>query len=301
MWHIFGYKMSYSTHNIIRLPVHLENEQTITYNDNDNAQQIIDKNVHTQLTAYFLLNQKDKNANEFTYPEIPLHYTFNKSTKRWTRRKYKATKTIVRMYSSSPIEGERYYLRLLLLESKSATSFKALRTIQNVSYDTFKEAAVAANLTDNDNECFITMEEARIYAMPTALRDLFITILVNINPADPILLFEKYWKDMGEDFQNQLITNNNNNNDDDLIKNMVLMDIEKLLDSFNKSLKDFKLPSINYQLANIFNNNSNKLIHVELNYNQDIIKQELEKYSPLLNRDQKNILKRLLIMCIQWI
>ena len=100
MWHIFGYKMSYSTHNIIRLPVHLENEQTITFNDNDNAEKVIENNFHTQLTAYFLLNQIDKNANEFTYPEIPLHYTFNKSAKRWTRRKYKATKTIVRMYSS---------------------------------------------------------------------------------------------------------------------------------------------------------------------------------------------------------
>ena len=41
------------------------------------------------------------------------------------------------MYAAQPKEGERFYLRSLLLHVAGATSFEDLRTVDNSIFDTF--------------------------------------------------------------------------------------------------------------------------------------------------------------------
>ena len=50
------------------------------------------------------------------------------------------------MYLVNPKDRHRYFIRLLLLHVKGATSFENLRTVDCVIHPTFYEAAVRAGL-----------------------------------------------------------------------------------------------------------------------------------------------------------
>ena len=53
------------------------------------------------------------------------------------------------MYSPSPFQGERYYLRLGLSVVRGGTSFENLRTVDGMVYPTFKGACIAFRLEDD--------------------------------------------------------------------------------------------------------------------------------------------------------
>ena len=68
--------------------------------------------------AWFELNRVDKDANKYLYAEIPLYYTFEKDL--WKKRQRNLTNIIPRMYTVTPNDRERFYLRMLLLHVKGA-------------------------------------------------------------------------------------------------------------------------------------------------------------------------------------
>ena len=72
--------------------------------------------------ACLKLNENVNNAHQYLYHNIPNHYTFY--NKKWSLRKRDSKKVIGRMYLCSPSEGERFYLRLLLLHVKAANSYQ---------------------------------------------------------------------------------------------------------------------------------------------------------------------------------
>jgi hypothetical protein len=59
---------------------------------------------------------------------------------------------IGRIYFVHPSAGERYYLRMLLLIVKGDHSYQSIRTYNNITYATFKEAFNARGLLNNDQE-----------------------------------------------------------------------------------------------------------------------------------------------------
>ena len=87
------------------------------------------------------------------------------------------TQVIGRMYTAAPNQGERFYLRLLLLHVPKATSFQDLRTVNGEVFDSFKAAALALELLEDDNVWIKCIEEAATVQMPAALRYLFTTLL----------------------------------------------------------------------------------------------------------------------------
>lgn len=96
----------------------------------------------TKLEAWFQLNQNDDNANDLLYNEIPVNYVFDDKLYIWKPRKKGKDRIIARMYAVSLKDEERFYLRLLLLHVRGATSYECLRTFNNIEYPTFKKAAV---------------------------------------------------------------------------------------------------------------------------------------------------------------
>ena len=77
------------------------------------------------------------------------YYTWNRSTKKWIRRKRGVPldgndprneiwqgPAIGRIYTVSPRAGECYFLRMLLDEVTGPTSFENLRTVNNHVCDT---------------------------------------------------------------------------------------------------------------------------------------------------------------------
>ena len=95
-------------------------------------------------------------------------------------QKRKGGIVICRLRTVPPKVGELFYLRILLLH-KPARSFQELKTISQVSYDTFQEAAIALGLFDNSNEARYALEEGiQLFYRPAQLRFLFANLLFDI-------------------------------------------------------------------------------------------------------------------------
>lgn len=211
-WRIFGFDMSERHPSVVRLTIHLENEQIVTYHDGQeeaalrNAEQL-----DTQLTAYFNRvaleervpldpnelgrdsnNQPYPSALQLTYVDFPTYYAWTASDRTWIRRsRPKKSDCIGRVYNIHPSSGDLFYLRLLLHSVQGASSFVNLRTVDGVVYPTFRDACAARNLLADDEEWKQTLREA-VFTNVSALsiRKLFVYILLNCTVASPIQLWE---------------------------------------------------------------------------------------------------------------
>ena len=136
------------------LSVHLENEQSIFFEVDDNIKDTINKNNRTTLTEWFENNKTCPEGNHLKYQDYSDMFVWNKSLKSWSKRKKDTS--VSRMVFVSPNEGERYYLRMLLTHVSGATSFSVLRTINNIQYQTFKVACIAYDLLGDVNEFLLS-------------------------------------------------------------------------------------------------------------------------------------------------
>ena len=139
------------------------------------------------------------------------------------------------MYTVGPSEGERFYLRLLLLHVKGACSFEDLRTHNNIIHSTFKDAAQSRGLLPDDSEWDKCLQEASSIKMPNSLRNLFASICIFSNPTDPLTLFTKYLDFFIEDY---LFHNNNR----EIAINKCLHHFEKYFQVNDKKCSHFYLP-----------------------------------------------------------
>ena len=200
IWRIFHYRLHNHTPNVQRLAVHLPNQQSITFQDGDNLQSIVNhtNKSMTTLTAWFQENLENIAAHEFKYIDFPLHYTWNKAHNKWYPRRT-ATGAIGRLYMVQPSEGERYYLRILLTHIKGATSFNDLKTINGYKCRSFKEACIHLGLLQDDAEWNTCLYEASQIKTGQQLRHLFAMILLYCQPAAPERLWDNYKLALCED------------------------------------------------------------------------------------------------------
>ena len=128
--------------------------------------------------------------------------------KKWILRK-KGTNTLGRVHSIHPSKGEVFYLRMLLSDttlnhSAGKKSFEDLRTVNNVTYDSYKEACRALGMLKDDELWHMVMEDAKQLELPMQMRELFVTLMVFSDVNDPAALYEVFWEDMSEDYAYQL-------------------------------------------------------------------------------------------------
>ncbi|KAG2596891.1 hypothetical protein PVAP13_5KG209907 [Panicum virgatum] len=177
LWRLLGYEIHYHWPPVERLPVHLPLMNLTKIKKDAKLSDIINdpKKQKTMLTEWFVTNKEYEEAKELTYCEFPLKWRWDETNKKWIKRQHGFK--IGRLYYVNPAEGERFYLRMLLMIVKGATSYADLRTYNGTVYETFKEACAARGLLNDDNEWYNTFEEATKWATPSQLRDLFVTML----------------------------------------------------------------------------------------------------------------------------
>jgi hypothetical protein len=151
MWWLLESPMHDRSHAVIRLPVHLHQQQRITFKFG-NEQEAINraKSGSTKLTTWFKLNRDDQTANQLMYIEIPLNHVYKRNS--WIKRQRGRNNIVPRMYTVGLNDQERFYLRLFLLHVPGATSYEYLRTVDGIEYATFKESAFHRNLLDTVEE-----------------------------------------------------------------------------------------------------------------------------------------------------
>ena len=182
---------------------------------------------------------------ELLFHEFPEHYSWQTKEKFWKRRSQR-DKVIGRMHRLSPKCGEQYYLRLILLHARGATCWEDLLTVDGIEYDRFHDAAVARNLLKNDKEWHRCMKDAAEWKTGDQLLQLFVTILVNCQVADPLGLWNEQKDNMSYDVRHGLIRGLTEQAKKaitpEYVESVTLLKIRKLLHGHKKDLDDYKLP-----------------------------------------------------------
>ncbi|XP_050222183.1 uncharacterized protein LOC126672278 [Mercurialis annua] len=238
MWRIFEFDLNEIQPAVVNLQLHLPNKQMVSYWKHQNLENLVvwDDATKTMLTQFFKKCSEDEHAEGLLYREFPQHYVWNKMYKMWERRK--KGNVIGRVNAANPIEGERYYMRLLLSHVKGPKSFEDLLTVDGAKCNSFKESAIKRNLLESDQSASECMSEAVAFQMPTELRRLFAILLVYCEPTDVRQLWDDYIEDMCEDFKRL---------HEDSVETQISLtinSIQKHLQSMGKDIQNYDLPRI---------------------------------------------------------
>ncbi|PKA56688.1 ATP-dependent DNA helicase PIF1 [Apostasia shenzhenica] len=265
MWRIYAFILNEIHPSVTTLQIHLPHKHAITFQESQDLQKILSFDFYkrTMLTEFFTLNAMDNETKKILYKQLPEYYTWDRQGKFWSKRKKQ--KVIGRIALANPVEGERYYLRLLLNHVKGPTSFTDLQTYQNIQYKSFQDAAIARGLLDSDNNINECLAEAAILKMSNAFRRLFATLLVFCTPGNPIALLNKYYNELTDDFRRDT-------NDPNKTLQVILNSIDSFLQGMGKQIIDYiSMPT-----------------YVEQELSIQVSEEELKLVS-LLNSDQRTI------------
>jgi hypothetical protein len=265
-----------------QLAVHLEHQQTVYFQEDATVAHVLarlDKSG-TTLTAFFEYNARFPTGRHLLYQDFPDSFTWVQASKEWKVRKQ--GKCIGRMYFCSPVQGERYYLRLLLTSVRGPTSFTDLKTYLGRVYPTFQACAAARGLLLHDGDWVKCFEEAVFFQTGRALRSFFVSALLTGEVTDPAAI----WSTFGSDLCNDLAgpaASLGVSSEPEAHLDYGLYLLEGLLAESGKHLTDLNLP------VNRFNwgvRVGNQLIASELQYNREDLEVAFLDYHEGLNRDQ---------------
>ena len=203
-------------------------------------------------------------------------------------------RTIGRINNVSPVQGERFYLRLLLNHVTGATSFDDLKIYQDIEYSTFKETCQAMGLLEDDSEWRYSLQEISLCGSSRQLRSAFAVILQYCRPTEPKKLLDEFSDDMSDDFIFQSMKDRNCTREeinDRNIFNKVLLSLDQELSQMGGSLREFEDLPQPTELSQ--EEKEARVIQDEM---YDISKQDnfVKTWKPLLNDGQLKIFEEVL-------
>ena len=162
-WRIFGFDIHRHYPAVERMPVHLPNENFITFHARARMDRAVSEEFlkKTMLTEWFTCNQLHPEARSLTYPQFPAKWKWDQKTRTWDKRHHRHDK-IGRIHYVHPSAGERYYLIMLLLIVKGATSYENLRWHNDVQHPTLKEVCRFRGLFGDAHEWYNAFDEAAV-------------------------------------------------------------------------------------------------------------------------------------------
>lgn len=178
---------------------------------------------------------------------------------------------------------------MLLHLQKGCTNYDSIKTINVNVQPTYQEACKCLGLLGDDKEWIDALSYASYTATASKMRQLFVTLLLFCDVANPQLLFDAHWKSMSEDIPNQLrrqFAMPNLNVPEFELKNTLLFELEKNFNTSSSSLEKYHLPMPN---KNRMQQLRNKMVWEELNYDSNALKIEHSILMTQLNTDKKNV------------
>ncbi|KAG3049891.1 hypothetical protein PI124_g23997 [Phytophthora idaei] len=287
------YSVQGKTHAITQLTIHLENEQMVTFCSSDDPAVVVTRGKHTVLTRFFELCASEDPENQVAkrtlYQDIPRLFRWDTKAKRWVRRKrYEAA--LGRMIHVSPRDTQRFYVRVLLCHRKGPTSFENLRTVDGVTYDSYRGAALHAGYLEGDSEWVTCMTEASQSRMPYQLRQLFATIIVYAHVVEVGTLWERFYYDLSLDFGYKYRSLEGNAKEE-MVKFHTLKSLNDLLLANERAVAHFEdLPQL-FELPHLVLGSllQNNIIRCEMEgYNHDVLQETVDQ-EHLLNDEQRSV------------
>jgi len=305
VWRLFEFAMHDEQPPVTHLQLHLPGQQAVYfdgYADPDHIRDLIEGSLTTLIT-FFSYNAQNEDSRQFLYYEFPEHFVYIR--KIGLKKRQRGT-AVGRMYSASPFQAERYYLRLLLSVVRGATSFENLRTVDGMVYPTFKGACIAVGLLEDDGEWVALFRECAQFMTGRALRHLFALALQYTTISNPLAIWETFWESMCDDIPYILTTGRVPvpPGAEEIVGRIDpdygLFLIQEYLNEFGKSLSDFGLPEPLLSWVAQQPNLNIPIIEEELAYDPH---QEEEVYNAMkaqLNSEQKDCFKEIVNIVEQY-
>ena len=157
-------------------------------------------------------------------------------------------RTIGRVSNVLPIQGEKFYLRMLLNHRTGATSFSDMKVLNGTEYSIYKDVCLEMGLLEDDGEWLISMEEVSKYGVSGQIRATFAIILQYCQPTKPRILHDKFISFMSEDFIHKMKKEGGKDKLDEgemeEVSNCVLRALDSELGQMGTSLANFpELPT----------------------------------------------------------
>ncbi|XP_058198399.1 uncharacterized protein LOC131313923 [Rhododendron vialii] len=167
------------------------------------------------------------------------------------------------------------YLHILLNHVRAPQSWEDNLVVDGVECSTFQLATEQQGLLECDNSIRKCLAEASNTRMPSALRRMFVFILVYCEPTGVRSLWNDFHVFMSEDYPSSTSINSS------YLLNRLLKELNDLLSQHNRTISDYDLPSFNLGYEDSFA--IPKIIQDELSVS--VSQQNLNSISAL-NRDQ---------------
>ncbi|KAK9053689.1 hypothetical protein SSX86_024763 [Deinandra increscens subsp. villosa] len=294
-WRIYAFDVHHRYPSVTRLPFHLPGQQNVIFGEEDDIDDVLEKASisSSMFDSWMKCNELYPHARNLTYVQFPSKFVWHAKDRCWKPRKQGVS--VGRIHSVSPALGEAYFLRVLLNKVKGPTSFEDIRTVNGHQHASFRDACYALGLLDDDNEYIEAIKEASHHGIGHFLRNLFATMLVCSALSRPDHVWYQSWKTLldGIVYQRQHNPNTEGSSiNDDELKNLTLLEIEKILVLNNSSLNNFD--SMPYPQCGDLLLSENALINEERSYDKDVMLQDFENIFVKLTEEQRNIYDEIL-------
>lgn len=251
-WRHFDFALRDSYSPVEKLPLHLENQQSVLFQAGEAAHAAANGPPEIKLTAFFKLNQEYDEPVQIIYPDVYKYFTWNRT--QWMARKQNRSRnnrhnpnsellsdTVGRIptINLSARNSELYFLRMLLHHVMAPTSYEHIKTYAGMVHPTFQAACLARCLLEDDSEIDKCMEEAATIKFGLPLREFFPMLLIWMTPADPLAFWERHKKVLLED----LMRKHHLQTHTDPVVHLALSEIQSLVRRHGLDIADtFKLP-----------------------------------------------------------
>jgi len=180
-WRYGDYGLHHRYPTCTSLTIHLENEQTVYFEEDDDLVAMLnDPQKATQLQAFYNLNRDNPTEENVTlkYVDFPEKYVWHQRSKTWEKRKEVTSikkEAIGTLPLLQPNMGDIFYLKLLLTHNhcKGKKSETDLRTVGGTTFDTCKETCMALGILGDDTEWYKCLDEVEVASRPNSFQNTF--------------------------------------------------------------------------------------------------------------------------------
>ncbi|XP_019178737.1 PREDICTED: uncharacterized protein LOC109173852 [Ipomoea nil] len=196
----FAFDIQFRNPSVERLSFHLPNEQSIIFHDDDLVNDVVNRPTVAQSMFTAWFEANKKYA---AGRELTYSQMPTKFVWKNDKREWQPRQrnwAIGRIFYVPPNTGEIFYLRCLLNIVRGPTSFDEIKQVDGVQYNSFRDACYARGLIEDDKEYVDAITEAATWSLAHSLH-------LSLNESQKT--------------------------------NFALLEMEKLLNAWNKSLSDY--------------------------------------------------------------